>query len=303
MPKKKTPDFSLPSSWKDLTPKSTRRSGSRSVLRKRGQLGLKLFSLMVVLGLIGLVGFLSKQGSHAHPSGILKFDGIGPTIHDIRFQTDGSLNERWFRNWFGPVRNRTLMDVNLEELHDNLLEEEQIVTVQIAREFPSTLRVSVEELQPVLVLRMRDAEKKFQDWLVSTDGSLFLGQQYSPSRLALLPSLQVSPKLLSRNAENDGYEKLSGMGQVSPLLELARREYPDLYRDWRVVSYERPDESDPGAHVMVQSKRVGRIRFSPGGYAEQMKRLRYLLMEPRFAKAPRIESIDLSHDRSVFAKI
>jgi hypothetical protein len=34
-----------------------------------------------------------------------------------------------------------------------------------------------------------------------------------------------------------------------------------------------------------------------------MKRLKYLLLEPDFLRKPVIDSIDLSHDRSVFAKL
>jgi len=48
---------------------------------------------------------------------------------------------------------------------------------------------------------------------------------------------------------------------------------------------------------------VKSIRFSPQNYAAQMKRLKYLLLEPDFLRKPVIDSIDLSHDRSVFAKL
>jgi len=48
---------------------------------------------------------------------------------------------------------------------------------------------------------------------------------------------------------------------------------------------------------------VGKIRFAPSGFASQLRRLRYLLTEPRFRQSQFVRSIDLSHDRSVFAKI
>jgi len=154
-----------------------------------------------------------------------------------------------------------------------------------------------------MVLRLKSKHSGFIDWLVSSDGTLFKGEGYSSASLALLPSLSIHPNQLNKKKGGQGFEPLQAISHVSPLLELARREYPDLYRNWQIVSYERPNQSDPGAHILIQSKRVNRIRFSPRGFADQMKRLRYMLKEPSFAKARRIRSIDLSHDRSVFAKI
>lgn len=90
---------------------------------------------------------------------------------------------------------------------------------------------------------------------------------------------------------------------IAPLLELARSEYPEIFRDWTVVSYNRPSDKDPGANVTVKSRRIGTIRFNPSDYSSQLKRLRYLLDEPKFLQASFIRSIDLSHGRSVFAKI
>ncbi len=302
MPKKKSPDLSLPSSWKDLVQKKSRRSASRSAIRKHWNQGLKIFSLLIVLGLVGLIAFVSEKNLN-YNSGIIQFRGVASPVTNIVFTSNGVLNSEWFKNWFGPMRKRTLMELDIAELHDDLLKEPQITSAKISRIFPSTLSISIQEPQPMLVLRLRDKVKGYQDLLVGRDGMLYQGNGYSSSRLAMLPSLRISPNQLKKSPDNSGYEPLVGMLRVSPLLELARREYPDLYRDWRVVSYERPNDMDAGAHVLVQSGRIGKIRFSPNSYANQMKRLRYLLMEPKFRKSKKIRSIDLSHDRSVFAKI
>ena len=303
MPKKKSPDLSLPSSWKDLVQKKSRRTASRSSVRKRWQMGLKLLSLILILSVVGAFGLFTEKNFSSSLVGSFEFKGVSPMVDRVRFSSDGALNHKWFANWFGPIRKRTLMDLNLADIHQHLLGEHQIANAKIRRVFPSTLEVTIQERQPVLVLRLKDRKKGYQDWLVSRDGTLYLGQEYSSSRLALLPSLRIAPNQLKRKVDGSGYAALTGMVRVSPLLELARREYPDLYRDWRVVSYERPDDLDPGAHILVQSGRIGKIRFSPNAYADQMKRLRYLLKDPKFSKTAKIRSIDLSHERSVFAKI
>ena len=134
------------------------------------------------------------------------------------------------------------------------------------------------------MLRLRDSKVKFKDWLVSADGCLYEGAEYSPSMLRLLPSLKIPPAIIERNADDQGYKKLKDIPVVAPLLELARSEYPEIFRDWTVVSYHRPSDKDPGANITVNSKRVGKIRFHPSNYASQLRRLRYLLDELSFHK-------------------
>ena len=76
-----------------------------------------------------------------------------------------------------------------------------------------------------------------------------------------------------------------------------------MYRDWQVVSYDLEDGEGPYSYVRIRSGKVREIRFSPRDYAAQLKRLHYILLEPDFRRKPVIESINLCHDRSVFAKI
>ncbi len=303
MKNKSKSDLSLSAGWKSLKSKSSRRPISRPALRKKLNFGFK-FSLLTVLFTAGLCGLIWLVFVEKDSGGeTLKFSGSAVPIKQIQFSSDGVLSHQWFARWLGPVRKMSLLDIDLEELHTELLREEQITGAQISRVFPAKLVVRIKERHPVLVLRLKDKKTGFKDWFVSTDGSVYRGEGYSNSRMSTLPSLKVSPADLKRDATGEGFQKLSGISYVAPLLELARRQYPDFYRDWSIISYERPSEEDPGAHILVQSKKVGRIRFAPTGYASQLRRLRYLLTEPKFRQSQFVRSIDLSHDRSVFAKI
>ena len=58
-----------------------------------------------------------------------------------------------------------------------------------------------------------------------------------------------SSAIIERNADDQGYKKLKDIPVVAPLLELARSEYPKIFRDWTVVSYHRPSDKDPGANI------------------------------------------------------
>ena len=303
MSKRKKNDLAMPVSWRSLKPSSSRKSSSRIAVRKRLIMASRLFIGSVILLLGGF--FLSFQinETSVHVVGQSDYTGPSQPIDQVVFRSDGALNHKWFLNWMGPLRDLSLAEINLKKLQLNLLEEDQILSVKVKRKFPSTLEISIQEREPLLVLRLRDSKVKFKDWLVSADGCLYEGAEYSPSMLRLLPSLKIPPAIIERYADDQGYKKLKDIPVVAPLLELARSEYPEIFRDWTVVSYHRPSDKDPGANITVNSKRVGKIRFHPSNYASQLRRLRYLLDEPKFSQAHFIRSIDLSHGRSVFAKI
>ena len=303
MSKRKKNDLNMPVSWRSLKPSSLRKSTSRVVARKRMLMSGRV---LVYLGIFLAVGFfinsvLNKANTHL----IGQNDYTGPSlpIDRVVFRSDGVLSQKWFLNWVGPFRGLSLSQINIEKLQQNLLNEEQIIFAKVKRAFPSTLEISVKERIPLLVLRLRDEKVKYRDWLVSADGSLYQGTGYSSAILRSLPSLQVPASLVQKSAIKSGYNKVKGIPIVAPLLELARSEYPEIFRDWKVVSYSRPSAKDPGASITIKSKRVGSIRFNPSNYASQLRKLRYLLDEPKFSQASFIRSIDLSHGRSVFAKI
>ena len=54
-----------------------------------------------------------------------------------------------------------------------------MVAAQVRRKFPDTLEVFLEEQAPIMVLRLKVKSGGYNDWLVSTDGSLYLGEGYS----------------------------------------------------------------------------------------------------------------------------
>jgi hypothetical protein len=302
MRKKTKKEQSKISGWKKLAPKSSRRPASKAALRKRLTSISKVFSLLAVLGALA-AGVWWVDDLNRSASGPIGLTGPSIPIAETMFQTDGVLTLGWFQNWHGPLRNRSLMDVDIEEIRKSLEAEDQISEAYVSRHFPHTLSIEIKERQPILVLRLGSKAGGVCDWLVSSDGTMYLGTGYPPSSLALLPSLSLDGSLIRPKKEGGGFEKLVGIPTVAPLLELARREYPAVYRDWRVVSYERPNEPDPGAHISIRSGRVKSLRFSPGNYAIQMRRLDYLLLEPDMRRRSVIESIDLSHGRSVFAKL
>ena len=301
---RKKKDLAMPVSWRNLKPSSSRKPSSRIVARKRLVTFARVFIYSIIAaGIAGSLVYLQVRQPNSCVIGQSDYTGPSTPIQRIDFRSDGVLNDKWFLNWMGPIRGLSLAQINLSKLQHNLLEEDQIIDVKVKRNFPATLQIFVKEREPLLVLRLRDDQQEFRDWLVSSDGLLYEGSGYSSSMLKLLPSLKIPGELIQKKDNIKGYKKLEGIPLIAPLLELARSEYPEIFRDWTIVSYNRPSDKDPGANVTIMSRRIGSIRFNPSDYSSQLKRLRYLLDEPKFLQASFIRSIDLSHGRSVFAKI
>ena len=288
--------------WKKLAPKTSRKPATKAALKKRLLLISKFCIFFLILGIVGVGAWLlSDNKNFTHEP----FDLTGPSVQvsDITFNSDGALNSQWFNNWFGPLRSRTLMDLNIEDIQSELMNEPQIIFARVSRNFPSTLEIDIRERKPILRLCLRSKSDGEQIWLVSKDGLPYKGQCYRRSSLSHLPFLNLDPSLLKLDSKKKGFKLLVGVSEIAPLLELARKDYPGFYRDWQIVSYHRPYDRDPGAHVSIKSKSVKKLRFAPFDYNNQLRRLKFLFSDPKINHATGIDTIDLSHDRSVFAKL
>ena len=252
--------------------------------------------ILVLAGVgVGIWWFEEKINSSDYP---LELTGPGVPVSKTIFQSDGVLTSNWFSNWFGPLRGRSLMQIDIHQLRTDLENEPQIASARVTRKFPSTLEISIREMHPILVLRMRSEGGDVQDWLVSDNGTLYQGSGYARTALASLPSLSVNPNSIVPRKDGNGFLKIPGIPEVAPLLELARSEYPAIYRNWQVVSLKGLMRTILSPHP-CQFTQSTLHSFFTKGFSSQMTRLHYLLTEPDFRRKPIVESIDLSHGRSV----
>ena len=91
--------------------------------------------------------------------------------------------------------------------------------------------------------------------MVSSDSDLYQGDGYAPNTISLTSISCNFPKKLKFDPSGNGYCRLDEIAAITPLLELARREYPAIYRDWKVLTYSNPMETGP-----VHSLRFSRVR-------------------------------------------
>ena len=69
-------------------------------------------------------------------------------ITEVKFSSDGVLNHKWFMNWFGPLRGRSLMELDIEKIRQDLEKEDQVVAAQVRRKFPDTWKFFLRNKHP-----------------------------------------------------------------------------------------------------------------------------------------------------------
>ena len=142
-------------------------------MRKRSLSFAKSTLVVICLGMVG-VGFWWGSQRDVYET-VLLWNKMDEPVKRVTFESDGVLDHRWFQNWFGPLRDRTLMQIDIDDLHSELIKEPQIAYAQVRRIFPSTLEVKILEENPVLVVRLGKKGGGVQDWMISADGDLYQG--------------------------------------------------------------------------------------------------------------------------------
>ena len=290
-------------SWRNLVSDKRRRPMS-SVAWRRSFLGVgKVLLIITLLGGSGYGIWLVREHFQRNP-GPVDLTGPALPVDSVKYATDGVLSLNSIKRMLQIPENAALMDLELKDIRSKLERDPQIAFARVRRRFPSTLQVEITEHKPLYRLFIRAKKGIPEMWLVSGTGVIYKGKDFRNATLSALPYLNPDPGLLKKDERND-YQRIPVLEKVSPLLEIARSDFPELYREWKVVSFLRPDadESDPGAHILIESKGVKEMRFAPRNYRAQLRRLKYLLLEPGFQNNKSIDSIDLSHGRSVFARL
>ena len=159
------------SGWRKLAPKHRSAQTHSRPAKKLGIAG-RIFLLLVVLGISGL-GFWSLDrwvGTHTGPFDIT---GPGMPISNVEFVSDGALSTPWFSNWFGPLRERTLMDIDIDRLR---LELRTGIPGRVSKDYPMFPIHSASRSKgayPLLVLRLRNRQGSHEDWIVVSQGTLY----------------------------------------------------------------------------------------------------------------------------------
>lgn len=220
-------------SWKSL-PQKPRWTGQR-VRRALWRAGM-------VIGLITGMGFVLWRT-------IEKTEIIQP-LEQIYFSTDGVLQKNWFLKNVKVPFGEGLMTIDLNNLQRCCLQQRQVKSVRIAREFPNALRIQVEEHQPCAKVLLSKNNRRSVG-LVSEEGVIFEPLQYGRQKLATYPTVADVPKTLMK----DG--KIVGFRSVFRLLQFLNSNAPDVFQAIKKLSLR---HFDPFVDTKWQS-----VEFDIGG--------------------------------------
>lgn len=214
---------------------------------------------------------------------------------ELRTATGGVLDEAWLGRTLALPKSVSLMELDLDRLRARLLDDGQVLTASLTRNFPDTLTVHISERMPVARIKV-GLDNTETILLVARDGVVFAGTNYQLSMLETLPWLGG----FSLTPDGAGYRPIPGMTIIADLLATAQYDAGHVYSTWQIVSLARL-EAD--REIDVTAKDGSLVVFSArSDFFAQLAKLDYMLgyMSERFGDVPRARArIDLSLGREV----
>ena len=218
-------------------------------------------------------------------------------VRDVVLITDGVLTQKWVAGVLALPKSASLMALELPVLRDRLLLTGQVRVAVLTRSFPDTLVVTLQERTPVARLQASESDGTTRQLLVAKDGVVYDGLNYDKQMIAGLPWLDGVR--LVKSAQ--GYEPITGMGDVSTLLSTAQLQAPHLYREWLVVSLARLAQSD---EILVKAQDIPEIVFSrKRDFFKQIAQLDYVVDQVRTLPEPALQSVNLALEGQVPVKL
>ena len=188
-------------------------------------------------------------------------------------------------------RELDLLGLDIGQLKTKLESHPQALSVEIARQLPDTLFISVNEREPVAKVLAEDARRGRLTLLVDRYGIVYEGIGYGVKQIKSLPYLDG---IRLRQAEG-GFEPLIGMEPVANLLSQTREVAPHLYQSWKVVSLaEYP-------RLIVKSGFVREVVFEKdkSDFRRQISRLDYIVDYYKSHAYSKVAKVDLTMNSQV----
>lgn len=273
-------------SWRGIRQAVNPRTMTPQGRRRLGWSTLRMGFAMLTGGALIAGGIYLWLGYERPADTLAPVVGDAEPLREIVVLTDGVLSKSWVLQQLALPENIALMAVDLAAAKTALEAHGQVRTAVIARDFPGTLVVTLEERVPVARLVAARATGERETFFVARDGTVFRGENFDPAMVQRLPYLD-GVRLTRRGGE---FASLAGMDRVSELLLAAQHEAPHLAEQWRVISLaEQP-------RIVVRAVDVREIVFEPSQYRRQLAWLDHILGHYREnpPPPPGIRRIDLS---------
>jgi len=300
MPKDPTKKSKSSTSWRNIK-QSDSKPLSPQAKKRRWVNSFKLLALsfLVVISLIAIASsfyFLKKNIGGNSLSEYSQF------LSHIEIETNGVLREAHIKPLLEVQENSSMMDLDIFAIKDKLESVAQIRSAVVERQFPNTLKVTLDEYQPILKIVAMNKKRKHEGYLLSSEGHIYKGYGYPKETIRNL--LYITGVNLRRRGDNS-FRSLPHLSAIAKFLEVTRNQAPHLYKQWRFLSLEyfRQGPSSLGAFIKITTKKGIEIVFAPDKFSLQLKRLDAILNYASEQKLATIKSINLSLNNQVAVKI
>lgn len=273
--------------WQDISQQVSQRAMSKTGRRRRLLAMFKIGGAVVVVAAAAWGAVEISEVFADNPRKLAAVESQTP-LKDIALTTDGVLDHAWVVRALALPKNAGLMSLDLYALRSRLLADGQVDAAVLARNFPATLAVNIQERAPVARVMAQIGDEPPHALLVARDGVVYEGEGYDPALLGALPWLD-GVRLVRAGR---GFAPIDGMESVANLLATAHNQAEPLYRTFVVVSLARL-ASD--GELIVRSKDIPEITFSTrDDFFRQLARLDYVVDLARTQPDKPLKSVNLA---------
>ncbi|MDR1434861.1 MAG: FtsQ-type POTRA domain-containing protein [Puniceicoccales bacterium] len=221
-------------------------------------------------------------------------------LNCVKFKSNGVLTPQWVKPFLPDLRiGVDMMDIDIFAIKQKIETCSQIKTAVVERQFPGTLKITVEERIPLLRLLVRDG-KLTNEMLIDGEGVVFHGEEISEFDRRSMPFLSG---IVLKKTRDGYYEQVPMLDKVYRLIHIAKTKYWSIYAQMEVISIEKlKKKSVPWSRIDVRCQCASLVIFEDGDFDEQLKRLDLLLNTPKIRERLPVERIDLSLGKNAAIK-
>ena len=278
-------------SWRDIKQSAGRELSTRLARGRRLASILRKGTItLVAAGVIAGIGF---GGISIFSKGIdVVVAGPSESVRSVKFGSDGVLNSEWADRLVRIKSETGIMNVDIYEIKGRLEDFRQIKSAVVSRSFPDELHIVVKERKPFLRVRVQGENLDHEDLLVARDGVVYKGWNYPPATIDSIPFVGGVRFLRDQNSTL----RVPGLERIAELLDLTRKQYPELFARWLVVSCDDylGEESSFKGTIKIQGADVREMIFSPEDFPAQLERLNRILKRAREWDIRSLKRVDLS---------
>lgn len=228
---KDSPELPESRSWRDIPQQVKPRAMSGEGRRRMAMSVVRVFAGFAAAALVAFVAWEVAAVVRQNP-GSMPEEAKSEKVKSLVLVTDGVLDRNWLAKTLSIPADATLMGLDLPGLRQRVLEDAQVSSASVVRNFPDTLTVRISERSPIARMMAQSDGQVPEMLFVARDGTAFRGTGFDKDMVETLP--WVDGVKLIRSGRS--MAPIAGMQAVGSLVACARLEAEGLYRNWLVIS-------------------------------------------------------------------